>query len=176
MKEESFCGAIITTPHGLHGHVKVKSFLEDPISFVRYSPFYSETGDKEYTVTKIVSSSKGTFTLALEGVTTRTDAEQLKGAKLMLPREKLPTLEEDTFYHADLIGLDVVTLNDQALGTVYALYNFGAGDILEVKTLTKKLVMIPFTCTILPEVDIKKGLLRVSEEGEKLLTGENDGD
>ena len=156
---------------------KSKVFWKTPFLLLDILLFIVKQGIKSIQLQKLFPSSKGTFTLALEGVTTRTDAEQLKGAKeLMLPREKLPTLEEDTFYHADLIGLDVVTLNDQALGTVYALYNFGAGDILEVKTLTKKLVMIPFTCTILPEVDIKKGLLRVSEEGEKLLTGENDGD
>ena len=180
MKEEknspSFCAAIIATSHGLFGHVKVKSFLEDPACFVTYSPFYNEAGDKEYEVTKVVSSSKGTLTLALKGVTTRTEADQLKGVKLMLPREKLPPLEEDIFYHADLIGLEVISPEADSFGTVRALYNFGAGDILEVKTLTGKLIMIPFISAFLPEVDIKKGILRVSQEGKRLFTGESDGD
>lgn len=171
-----FCAAIITTPHGLHGQVKVKSFLEDPTCFVRYSPFYNEARDKEYTVTKIFPSHKGGLILTLKEVTTRTDAEQLKGATLMLPRKKLPALAEDTFYHADLIGLEIVTPDGHSLGNVHALYNFGASDILEVKTLLGKLVMIPFTRAILPEVDIKKGILRVSQEGERVLTGETNGD
>ena len=91
----------------------------------------------------------------------------------MLPRERLPELSEDTFYHRDLIGLSVSLSQGQTLGKVHALYNFGAGELLEVKTL-KGTSMIPFTHAMVPEMNLKKGCSHFSEEGEMFLKGEPD--
>jgi 16S rRNA processing protein RimM len=170
-----FCAAIITSPHGIHGHVKIKCFLEDPADFKMYSPYHNENGEETYRVTKVLSQNKDMLIVTLEDIKDRNQAERLKGAKLMLAREHLPDLEQDTFYHADLIGLDVLSSVDKAFGKVHALYNFGAGDILEVETTQSKLVMIPFTHDIVPDVDMKKGFVRLSTIGDTLVKGESDG-
>ena len=64
-----------------------------------------------------------------------------------MPRERLPAIEEaDTFYHADLIGLAAVTADGGALGTVKAIHNFGAGDIIEIAPAAGgETLMLPFT-------------------------------
>jgi len=170
-----FCAAIITSPHGIRGHVKIKCFLEDPHAFKAYSPYYNEQGEEAYTVTKVLSEDKDLLVVALASVKDRNDAEHLKGTKLMLSREHLPPLEEDAFYHADLIGLMIMSSRDESCGKVHALYNFGAGDILEVETEQGKLVMLPFTHDIVPDVDMKKGFLRLSDVGDLLIKGESDG-
>lgn len=170
-----FCAAVIASAHGLHGHVKVKCFLEDPAHLKTYSPFSNEEGEPVYKVKKVLSQDKDMLLVAFEGITDRTEAERLRGAKLMLSQERLPSLSDDTYYHKDLIGLAVISKGAQPLGTVHALYNFGAGEILEVKTLEETLHMIPFTHDMVVEVDLEKGLLRLSQEAELFLKGDADG-
>lgn len=164
-----FCAAVIASAHGIRGHVKVKCFLEDPNLFKSYSPFLNEKEEEVYRVEKVLSQDKDILIISLEGVTDRNQAEHLKSAKLMLSSERLPELSEDTFYHRELIGLSVKSHQGQPLGTVHALYNFGAGELLEVKTLTGDLQMIPFTHSVVPEVNLKDGILCLSDEGEMFL-------
>ncbi len=168
------CAAVIASAHGVRGHVKVKCFLEEPKLLKTYSPFLNEKGEEGYQIEKVISQDKNTFIVSLEGVTDRNQAELLKGVKLMLPSARLPELSEDTFYHNELIGLLVTSLQGQPLGQVHALYNFGAGELLEVKTLTGDLQMIPFTRDVVPEVNLKEGRLFLSDEGEMFLKGDSD--
>ena len=87
----------------------------------------------------------------------RNAAEKLTNVKLYVPRDVLPDIEEDeTFYHADLIGLDAFTQDGAKFGTVATIHNFGAGDIVEIRRESGDLVMLPFTETVVPEVDIAK--------------------
>lgn len=167
-----FCAAVIASAHGVRGHVKIKCFLEDPSQFMAYSPYCNDKGEEVYKVSKIISQDKDTLVLALEGVSDRNQAELMKGTQLMLPREHLPKLVDDTYYHRDLIGLSVKSSAGPLLGTVQALYNFGAGDLLEVKTLENKLEMIPFRQEFVPEVNLDQGVLLLSESGKMFLEGD----
>lgn len=166
-----FCAAVIASAHGVHGHVKVKCFLEDQRHLKDYSPFLNEKGEEDYKIKKILSQDKDVLIVSLEGVVDRNQAELLRGSKLMLSRERLPELSEDIFYHSDLIGLSVKSLKGHVLGKVHGLHNFGAGELLEVKTLKGDLEMIPFTQAIVSEVNLEQGTLLLSEEGEMFLTG-----
>jgi 16S rRNA processing protein RimM len=168
-----FCAAVIATAHGVRGHVKVKCFMEDPSQFKTYSPYSNESGEVSYVVEKVISQTKDILIVSLKGVQDRTQAEHLRGAQLMLSRERLPNLSEDTFYHRDLIGLEVLSVTGDRLGVVHALHKYGAGDILEVQTSDDKLEMIPFTKKSVPEVDLQKGCLVLSKEGETFLKGGN---
>lgn len=169
-----FCAAVLASAHGVRGHVKVKCFLEDPSHLKMYSPFSNEKGEGVYNVKKILSQDKDMLIVSIEGVDNRNQAELLKGAKLMLPQERLPKLSEDTFYHRDLIGLSVVSPKGCSLGKVHALHNFGAGELLEVKTLQGDLHMIPFKQDIVTEVNVKDGTLVLSDEGQVFLKGGED--
>jgi len=92
----------------------------------------------------------------------------------MFSRDRLPDLSEDTFYHHELIGLSVKSLSGQLLGKVHALYNFGAGELLEVKTPTGDSKLIPFTRETVPEVNLNERTLLISDIGEIFLGGEPD--
>lgn len=161
-----FCAAMITSAHGIQGHVKVKCFLETPQDFKNYAPFCNEQGEPLYEVAKVFSQTQDLLVVSLKGVTDRTQAEALKGTPLMLSRDKLKPLTEDTFYHQDLIGLQVRSEEGKALGTVHALYNFGAGDILELQ-VEKRLVMILFTHEMVPTLNLPEGYLQLSASGER---------
>ncbi len=169
-----FCAGVITSAHGVRGHVKVKCFLEDPRQLRAYSPFSNEKGEEVYKINKILSQDEDILIVSLEDITDRNQAELLKRSKLMVPCERLPKLSDDTYYHSELIGLSVVSQEGQLLGKVQALYNFGAGELLEIKTLKESLQMLPFTHEIIPEVDLKEGRIFLSIEGEIFLKGESD--
>ncbi len=166
-----FCVAVIAGAHGVRGHVKIKCFLDDPTLLKTSPSFLNEKGEEVYKIEKILSQKKDVFIVSLEGVTDRNQAESLKGSQLMFPRNQLPEVPEDTFYHAELIGLSVKSPQGQSLGKVHALYNFGAGDLLEVKTLKGKLEMIPFTEAMVPDINLKAGVLHLSGDGELFLKG-----
>ena len=90
-------------------------------------------------------------------VSDRDAAERLRNLELYIPRTRLPEIDEkDTYYHADLIGLDVVTPEGVQIGTVHALHNFGAGDIIEIMPVgSGEPVMLPFNDATVPKVDLK---------------------
>ncbi|MBX9786794.1 MAG: ribosome maturation factor RimM [Alphaproteobacteria bacterium] len=167
-----FCAAVVAAAHGVHGHVKVKCFLENPSEFNKFSPYFDRMGEESYRVKKVLSQKGDMLIVSLEGVYDRNYAEQMRGVELFVPRSKLPALSEDTFYHRDLIGLKVHSSRGVLLGDVHALYNFGAGDILEIKTLEGKLEMLPFTKVCIPEIHPEEETLVLSPEGETYLTRE----
>ena len=72
-----------------------------------------------------------------------------------MPRDRLPPAEDDEFYHADLVGLAAVTPDGAPLGTVTAVHNFGAGDVIEIKPDGGgEPLLVPFTDAAVPEIDI----------------------
>ena len=87
-----------------------------------------------------------------KGITDRNQAEALNGLELSIPRDRLPPPAEDEYYHADLIGLAAITLSGETLGTVIAVHNYGAGDLLEVAPSRGETLLVPFTREVVPEV------------------------
>ena len=153
---DRICVAQIGAPHGVRGEVRLRSFTEDPLAFVEYGPLESEDRKQRFKI-EALRPAKDHFVARLSGVSDRNAAEKLTNVKLYVPRDVLPDIEEDeTFYHADLIGLDAFTQDGAKFGTVATIHNFGAGDIVEIRRESGDLVMLPFTETVVPEVDIAK--------------------
>ena len=95
--------------------------------------------------------------VSIVGVTTRTQAEALKGTELFIPRNRLPNTGEDEFYYADLIGLVVYKRHGQKAGVVVAMHNFGAGDIVEIAMDgLENTILIPFNNNTVPDIDLIK--------------------
>jgi 16S rRNA processing protein RimM len=86
----------------------------------------------------------------------------LKGQRLYVRRGHLPVPDTDEFYHADLIGLAVERATGESIGTVRAIYDFGAGDVLEIADETGALTMVPFTREAIPEIDLAAGRIVVA--------------
>ena len=154
------CVAQIGAPHGVHGEVRLWTFTADPMAVTRYAPLQSEDGKRAFEI-DAVRPAKGHLVAKLRGVEDRNAAERLTNIKLFVPRERLPEIEADEFYHADLIGLAVEDENGNRIGAVSAVHNFGAGDILEIQPPEGGTMLLPFTETAVPEVDIKGGRLVV---------------
>jgi len=162
--EQRICVARLGAAHGVRGEVKLWSFTADPAAVVDYGPF--ETADGRTVEIEALRPAKEFFVARLKGVADRTAAERLRNAELFVPRERLPAPEDsDEFYHADLIGLAVVDASGAALGSVVALHNFGAGDIVEVRRAeSRDTVMLPFTQAAVPEIDVRGGRIVVAAE------------
>ena len=160
MTEDKVCLGAIVGVHGIRGEVKVKSFSSDEKNLTRYGLLSNDKGDKRFEL-KIVGHSKELLRCKIKGVDDRTTAETLIGTGLYVDRALLPELKDEEFYHTDLIGLEVKNSSSEVLGQVNALYNFGAGDILEIKMNNGSLEMVPFTKSFVPVINIKDGYIIV---------------
>jgi 16S rRNA processing protein RimM len=148
------CVAQIGAAHGIRGEVRLRSFTEDPLAVTSYGPLESEDGRQRFEI-EALRPAKDHFVARLAGVADRNAAEQLTNVKLYVSRDRLPPAEDGEFYHADLIGLAAVTPDGAPLGSVTAVHNFGAGDILEIKPASGETLLVPFTDATVPEVDLK---------------------
>jgi 16S rRNA processing protein RimM len=110
------------------GEVRLKLFGEGIATLAAQKSF----NDGALTLLKIREDGKGGAIARLAQSTSRADAERLRGTVLTVPRDALPPLAEGEFYHADLLGLPVVTDTGDSVGTVLAIENFGATDIIEI--------------------------------------------
>jgi 16S rRNA processing protein RimM len=167
---ERICVAQIGGAHGIRGEVKLKSFTADPLAVKDYGVLESEDGAASFEI-EALRPAKGYLVGRLRGVRDRNAAEQLTNLRLFVPRERLPPPAADEFYHADLIGLAAVTAAGVEVGTVVAVHNFGAGDILELRPPAGgTTMMLPFTDAFVPRIDIAGGRIVVEppEEASKL--------
>jgi len=166
---ERICVAQIGGAHGISGEVKLKSFTADPLAVKDYGPLESEDGSASFEI-EAVRPAKGHLVARLRGVRDRNAAEGLTNLRLFVPRERLLPPAADEFYHADLIGLAAVTADGAEVGTVVAVHNFGAGDILELRPQAGgTTIMLPFTDAFVPSIDIAGGRIVVEppEEASK---------
>jgi 16S rRNA processing protein RimM len=138
--------------------VRLWVFVEDPGVLASYGPLESEDGARRFDI-EALRPAKGHFVARLSGVRDRDAAAGLNHLRLFVPRERLPpTGDSDTFYHADLIGLTAVDSKGAAIGTVTAVHNFGAGDLLEIAPQDGgDTIMLSFTQATVPAVDIAGG-------------------
>jgi 16S rRNA processing protein RimM len=141
--------AAIAGAHGITGEVRLKLFAESVDSLKRHKAFAA--GKRTLTLTSIRPDKAGAVARFAE-VADRTAAEGLRGTLLTVDRAQLPPLAPGEYYHADIIGLAVVTTCGEAVGTVTAIENYNAGDILEITRADGKTVMVPFRPPAVPEV------------------------
>ncbi|AUX70130.1 16S rRNA processing protein RimM [Porphyrobacter sp. HT-58-2] len=120
--------AAIAGAHGVTGEVRLKLFGEGVAALSRHKCF----NDGALTLIKVRDDGKGGAIARFAESTSRADAERLRGTALNVPRDALPPLGEGEFYHADLLGLPVVTDSGDAIGSVLAIENYGATDIIEI--------------------------------------------
>ena len=155
--EDRICVGAIAGAFGVRGEVRLKSFTADPAAIAAYSPLTSEDGTRSFAIT-LDRPVKGGFAARLSGVTSKEAADALQGTRLYARRDQLPSLPDDEYYHADLIGLTVLDTGGAELGQVKAVLNHGAGDLLEIHGPgLKATVLLPFTRAAVPTVDLAAG-------------------
>jgi 16S rRNA processing protein RimM len=144
---------------GLKGEVRLRSFTAEPGAIADYGPLEDETG-RVVEIESLQVTPKGLIA-RLKGVTTREGAEALTRTKLYVPRDRLPERGEEEWYHAELIGLAAFAPDGAQLGSVLAVHNFGAGDLIEIAPPEGATLLVPFTRDAVPEVDVEGGRLTV---------------
>ena len=155
----AFAGA-----HGVKGDAKIKTFTETPEGIAAYGPVETEDGKRRFTL-KIVKVLKDDLVIVrAPEIGSREDAESLKGVRIYVDRAALPPPEEDEFYLDDLVGLKAFDEAGAPLGAVKAVYNFGAGDMLELKDIpgVNGLRLVPFTKAAVPAIDLAAGRIAVA--------------
>ncbi len=157
---DRICVAQIGAAHGIRGEVRLRSFTGDPMAIASYGPLESEDGARRFTI-ETLRPAKDHFVARLEGISDRNAAEQLTNLRLYVARDRLPPAGDGEFYHADLVGLAAVTPDGAALGTVTAVHNFGAGDVIEIKPASGEALLVPFTDAAVPEIDLAAGRMVV---------------
>lgn len=147
--------AVVTGAHGVTGEIRLKLFGEGVAALRRYRTF----NDSSLTLKKVRDDGKGGAIARFVEISDRNVAESLRGTELTVPRSALPPLEEGEYYHADLIGLTVISVSGQDIGTCVAVENFGAGDVVEIERPDGKRFMVPMRNEAVPEWNDKRMII-----------------
>lgn len=169
--DDKVLAGVITGAHGIRGEVKLRSFTADPKAIAAYGPLIASSGER-FEILRLKAQKDG-FIATLKGVADRNKAEILKGVELFVARSLLPEASNGEVYVHDLIGMMAVTLSGEKFGTVVAMPNFGAGDLIEIRRDgVEETVLVPFAQDYVPKIDLaaKKLVLDLPEtyldEGE----------
>ena len=161
MSDRKLCVGVVTAAHGVSGQVRVKSFTATAGDIARYKPLTDASGERVFCL-DIVGRAKGVLLARIDGILNRDAADELRGTKLFVERNALPDADdEDEFYHVDLVGLAAILPDGNAYGTVKAVYDFGAGDMIEFELTESGDVILPFTRAVIPEIDLDQGWIIV---------------
>ena len=158
--DQLICVGAIAGAFGVSGEARIKSFCAHGEAIATYGPLFSEDGARQFSL-RITRAVKEGYAARLTGVATREEAEALKGTRLYAPRDRLPSLPDDEFYHADLVGLVVLDTGGATVGRVRAIHDHGAGDLLEGTRAGGTEFLIPFTRAMVPTVDLAQGRIVV---------------
>ncbi|MHB2168418.1 ribosome maturation factor RimM [Alsobacter sp. R-9] len=169
---------VFGAPHGVRGELRLKSFTGDPLAIAGYGPLTDAAGTAAWRLSQARLVKDDMLVVRVEGVNDRDAAARLTNVRLHVPRERLPAIDdEDEYYQADLVGLRVDTVDGGTLGTVAAVLDFGAGDILEIAPPDGgRPVMLPFTKAAVPVVDIAGGRLVADPPAETEAREDDAGD
>lgn len=174
MRPERVCVARIGAAHGIRGEVKLWTFTDDPLALADYNPLETQDGARTFEI-EIVRAVKDHLIARIAGVGDRGAVQALTNLELYVPRDRLPPIEHGAYYHHDLIGLAAETKDGKALGTVLAIHNFGAGDVIEIGPREGgDTMMLRFTDDVVPEVDLDRKRVVVVPPGEIEARGEEE--
>lgn len=142
---------------GVKGEVRLKSFCAEAAAIADYTPLTTEDG-RSFAQIVLTGQTKNGFTARIDGVVTKEEADALRNTNLYAARDVMPSLPDDEYYYADLIGLTVLDTGGATLGTVSRVMDHGAGDLLEITVPGQsETVLLPFTQAGVPTVDLASG-------------------
>lgn len=153
---------VITQTHGIRGEVKVFPTTDDVNRFRKLKEVILETEKERLTLTvEGVKFFKQYAILKFKEYDSINDVEKYKGAKLLVPREKAVKLQKDEYFVADLIGMQVVTEDEEPFGKIKNVLGTGANDVYVVETAEGKEVLLPAIRECVLQIDMDKGVIMV---------------
>jgi len=165
--------ATIGAAQGLRGEVRAKTYTTEPTALGDYGNLHAADG-RVFEILDI-REMKDMAVVRFKGVNDRNAAEALRGLDLFIERDNLPAdlLDEDEFFYADLEGLEAFDATGKSYGIVTGIFDFGAGDLLELKAPAKRPLLIPFSEAAVLEIDLEEGRILVDPIAAGLI---DDGD
>ncbi len=166
--------ATIGAAQGLRGEVRVRAYTADGTALGDYGHLHAEDG-RVFEILEL-REAKTVVIVRFRGINDRTAAEALAGLELFIERDNLPDdeLDDDEFYYADLEGLDAVDPEGKSYGTVSGVFDFGAGDLLELKGPGRRPALIPFSEAAVLEIDLENGRIVIDPMAAGLLDDEGE--
>lgn len=162
MKNRVCIGKIVAA-HGIKGEVKLRPEELGAEQLKKCPTAENADGTRKFEL-KVLGMISSNIRLKIKGIDDRNAAEALVGTALFVEHTALPELPQDEFYAADLIGLPVcLQTSDNKIGEVVGFWNFGAGEIIEIRLDGhKETEMLPFTKEYVPTIDMELGYVIVS--------------
>jgi 16S rRNA processing protein RimM len=166
--------ATVGAAQGLRGEVRVRSYTADATALGDYGKLHTEDG-RVFEILEL-REAKNVVIVRFRGINDRNAAEALAGLELFIERDNLPDeeLDDDEFYYADLEGLEVVDRDGKSYGTISAVHDFGAGDLLEIKGPGRRPALIPFSEAAVLEIDLEGGTVLIDPMAAGLVEDPND--
>ena len=152
------CVARIAGAFGIRGAVRLASYCDPPEALTEYLPLLTRDRGRQFDIS-LTGRTKSGLTARIAGVVTRQQAEELRGVRLYAERSRFPETAEEEFYCTDLVNLAVEDVDGTTLGRVTAVFNHGAGDILEVDIPGRDRLLVPLNRRAVPEVRLEAGLV-----------------
>ena len=152
MHEARVALGIICGAHGIRGQVKIKTYTASAHDIAAYGTLSDKAGN-QYKLS-ITSVNKEIVIASIAGIIDRNASEKLRNVELFVARSALPEPEADEYYHSDLIGMPVVTPDKIPYGTLLAIHNHGAGDVVEVQLVDGSKELLAFTKATFPVINI----------------------
>jgi 16S rRNA processing protein RimM len=159
------CVAVVAGAHGLRGALRLRCFTERPEDVAAYGPVFDAHGEHPFEL-KVIGPARGGMLARVGGIDDRDAAEALRGTELFVPRAALPEPAQDEYYYSDLEGMDALRPDGSRLGVVQSVGNFGAGDLIELRTEDGRRISLPFTRQTVPTIDLERRRLVVEPPEE----------
>ena len=157
--------AAVIGAHGLKGEVKVKAFTSALDALNAYGPLHAKDG-RRFTIEALRPIADDEAVVAFAEIKDRNASEALKGTQLFVARDKLPKADDDEFYHADLIGIEAFDSEGHRIGQVQSVQNYGAGDVLVIAAAEGEEILLAFTKSNVPEIDLANARIVVAVPDE----------
>ena len=150
----------IVAPQGLKGEIRIKPNSDFPERFTKPGKRWIQKDNELPTEINLIKGTripgKSIYVVSIEGVSNRSSAEKIIGWNLVIPADSRPKLNDDEYHYLDLIGLEArIGAKKTLIGHVTDLVK-GGNDLLEIKLIECKKVLIPFVKEIVPEIEIKE--------------------
>lgn len=153
----------VVNAHGIRGDVKIKSFTTVPSDLCNYTPLLKSDGTE--IKVKLKSPAKSDVIIAnIEGIKDRNEAEAIKGMEIYTLKSSI-TNDEDDILFSELIGFSVKNENDEIIGNVKDILNFGAGDILEINLNDReKTALLSYNKYSIIDQNKEQGFIKIDSE------------
>lgn len=148
----------VTRPHGKWGEVVVKVMSDFPGRFASGEFLFISGLPRR--IQRSYRPQPHIAVLKLEGISSLDAAVRLKGANITIPQEVVPSLPAGSYYHFQLLEMEVCTSEGELLGRITNIFPTGSNDVYVV-TLDGSETLIPAIDDVIQDVDVHAGRMTV---------------